>query len=118
MDDDRLDGIVIAEFLDLLHHRAGVENDAFQFHYADFVPETTAERRAVPACMEREINQCEHCQHEEEEGSSSNHDPEKRPRTPVFSHTDGLSLALGVVSGFQFLEIRSSKPLGPGNWKP
>ena len=43
VDDDGFDGIVIAKFLDLLHHRAGIENDAFQFDHANLVPKTGAQ---------------------------------------------------------------------------
>jgi len=43
VDNDGLDGIVISKFLDLLHHRAGIKNDAFQFNYANLVPKAGAQ---------------------------------------------------------------------------
>ena len=90
MNDDGLDGIVVAKLLDLLDHRAGIENDAFQFDYANLVPKTGAQRGVISARMKREVNQREHSQHKEEEGSSSDEYPEQSARTSVFSHTDGL----------------------------
>jgi len=54
MNNDGFDGVVIAEFLNLLYHRAGVENDAFQFDHANLVPKLArSEALSPPACRER-----------------------------------------------------------------
>src|SRR5882724_2034411 len=90
MNNDGFDGVVIAEFLNLLYHRAGVENDAFQFDHANLVPKTGTQRGVVSTCMQGEIDQRKHGQHEEEEGSPPDEYPKKSPRTSVFTHTDGI----------------------------
>ena len=51
MDDDGFDGIVITKLLELLYHRAGIEDDAFEFDHADLVPKAAAQGGAFSSGM-------------------------------------------------------------------
>ena len=64
----------------------GIENDAFQFHHANLVAEA-GERRLLSAGVQSQIHQRKHRQHEEEENSSADHDPQQRAGTTILSHT-------------------------------
>ena len=89
MDDDGLDGIVIVELLELVHHRLRRKDDTVQIDYADAVSKAFKGGGLV-AGMHRQIHQREYGQYKEEERSSSDHHPEQRARTSVFCHKVGL----------------------------
>ena len=88
MQNDGFNRIVVTKFFDLLHYRAGIEDDAFQFNHANLVAKTGAQGGVFSSSVERDINQRKYCQDKEEEGPSPNYNPEQRPGTSVFRHTD------------------------------
>ena len=57
--------------------------------------------------METQIDQCKHCQHEEEECPSPNYDPREMCVNVRFQPYRWHSLALGAVSSFWFLVSRN-----------
>src|SRR5207249_6561362 len=92
VDDDRLDGIILAEFLELGNDRARIKNNSFEVHDADLVTEAM-KRGAFPAGMEHKVDQREDCQYEKEESSASDHDPKQRAGALLVSHDGLCSLA-------------------------
>src|ERR1700690_1745582 len=101
MQNDGLDGIVVAKLLELRHHHPRIDDDTFQFHHADLVAEAV-QRRFFPTCVQGQIHQRKHRQHEEEENSSPNHDPEQCAGTTILSHTSEGSLAPEEASAAEF----------------
>ena len=98
---DGLDGIVVAKLLELRHYHPWINNDAFQVHHADLVAKAV-QRRVLSARMQGQINQRKDRQHEEEENSSPNHDPEQSAGTTILSHNSEGSLAPVGKRGFEF----------------
>src|ERR1700682_5611414 len=71
VENDGLDGRVVAKFLELSDHRLRRKNYAVKIDYADAVAEAPNAGFAT-SCMQRKVDQREHRQHEEEKCSSAN----------------------------------------------
>ena len=86
MNDDGLDGIVIAEFLESGHdHVLGSRMTPSSSTTPILSPKLVSDA-PLAAGMQREIDQRKHGQSEEEESSATNEDPEPGAGTAVLSH--------------------------------
>lgn len=93
MQHDGFDGIVVGELLELRDDDLRAEDDPFQVHHADLVPEPAERRSRILPGMQRNVDQRKDREHEEEEPSSSDHDPKPNARTLLVRHIEGCSLA-------------------------
>jgi hypothetical protein len=66
--------MIVAESLELLHHSLGVEDDTLEVYNSDPISKA-GERGFGAAGMQGEINQSEHRQHKQKEGSAPNQHP-------------------------------------------
>ena len=93
MEDDRLDGRVVAELLQFTDNWLRGEDDTLQIDHANAIAET-ANAGFSTRSVEREIYQREDGKHEQEECSAADQNPEECARTSL-GH--GKSVALGNV---------------------
>jgi len=76
VEDDGFDGRIVAELLQLPYDRLRREDHTVEIDYANAVAEA-AQACITGAGMQSEVDERKHGQHEEEEGSSSDQDPEQ-----------------------------------------
>src|SRR6202034_2765389 len=91
MNNNGLDGRVLGKLLELANHRLRRQNHAVEIDHADAIAE--AGHAGVGSTrMQRDVDQREYGQHEEEESSSTDQNPEQCARTS-FSHAGSLAPA-------------------------
>ena len=82
MQDDCLDGRIIAEFLELPDHGLGRKNDAIQINHPNAVPETADTGFPGPG-VHGEIHKGKDGEHKQKKRSSANQNPKQRARTSL-----------------------------------
>ena len=79
VDDDGLDGVIVGEFLQLLHDDLGRKNHALEIHYSDLVAKAGERGLAVIPVVHGDVDQREDGENEEKKRSATNKNPEPNP---------------------------------------